>query len=737
MAKLTSAELKQGLDTYRKQAETQGFRVLAAGLSGRVYNGSMTEAEKAALLQQYTETLAKLTDNQTKLLEEYSKTERVNMTTFSNLISNYAKMTAAAYGAQGAENSATINAYSDRLTQLDNEMSRFGRGMQADLGSAFKESAASTKGFMDSNGKVKDPAGLAAALIGDLRNLEATNPKMIIPYVNTVEGSLGINLDDFLSGTAIGQGQMLADQPQAIKGYLASGIQADEAAAANEAKISEAQFEAASNLIRMTGTPQSKKYLDDVLVIWRGVKAETGGKEDVSDLPPPPPEATSEQRADWVNKVSNGRLSLEADGHVHETGDGAPDVMSYDQFVSIHGPGGGFKIEQTMKPYLAETRDRILKEMDRITNSTDRSDLETKAHIMGSEAFKKYAEDRGYSIADPDAANQTFRKLMAERKLQITRNRADQNMVEDINKMTGIQDASPLGVLAANVRHGLRSVLHPQVTNPSAVVTNGAQTPAEVAPEISESSTATTEAKSKIVEPTTHEGPGGWIYRVNGSKVQLVGRNPKYGKTNATLEKPIDLSPPQTATALKELGIAPLSTETTSPDEFEFGASAPVVDGVNKGEAPAADAMNTAEEGEEAPLDAEVGSDTAEAPVAEAPIPNQIPSTPEERRQKRLTTLGEARQQAMERTGAEQPEAGTTTEGKKADPAAVVKSMLGTFGGGYERAKVEPLAIPGLEKQPAAPGAQQGASVAPETPEDKLAPISRRRRFELLRGLEQ
>jgi hypothetical protein len=731
MAKLTSAELKQGLDTYRKQAETQGFRVLAAGLSGRVYNGSMTEAEKAALLQQYTETLAKLTDNQTKLLEEYSKTERVNMTTFSNLISNYAKMTAAAYGAQGAENSATINAYSDRLTQLDNEMSRFGRGMQADLGSAFKESAASTKGFMDSNGKVKDPAGLAATLIGDLRNLEATNPKMIIPYVNTVEGSLGINLDDFLSGTAIGAGQMLADQPQAIKGYLASGIQADEAAAANEAKISEAQFEAASNLIRMTGTPQSKKYLDDVLVIWRGVKAETGGKEDVSDLPPPPPEATPEQRADWVNKVSNGRLSLQADGHVHETGDGAPDVMSYDQFVSIHGPGGGFKIEQTMKPYLAETRDRILKEMDRITNSTDRSDLETKAHIMGSEAFKKYAGDRGYSIADPDAANQTFQKLMAERKLQITRNRADQNMVEDINKMTGIQDASPLGVLAANVRHGLRSVLHPQVTNPSAVVTNGAQTPAEVAPEISESSTATTEAKSKIVEPTTHEGPGGWIYRVNGSKVQLVGRNPEHGKTNATPEKPIDLSPPQTATALKELGIKTPVEEASPVEKLPEAVKA----------APIAVPEDAPEEG--APeIDAEVGSDTAEAPVAEAPvaeapIPNQIPSTPEERRQKRLTTLGEARQQAMERTGAEQPEAGTTTEGKKADPAAVVKSMLGTFGGGYERAKVEPLAIPGLEKQPAAPGAQQGASVAPETPEDKLAPISRRRRFELLRGLEQ
>jgi len=45
MAKLDSDELKQGLATYRKQAQTQGLRVLAAGLSGRVSNGSMTEAE--------------------------------------------------------------------------------------------------------------------------------------------------------------------------------------------------------------------------------------------------------------------------------------------------------------------------------------------------------------------------------------------------------------------------------------------------------------------------------------------------------------------------------------------------------------------------------------------------------------------------------------------------------------------------------------------------------------------
>jgi hypothetical protein len=284
MAKLTSAELKQGLDTYRKQAETQGFRVLAAGLSGRVYNGSMTEAEKAALLQQYTETLAKLTDNQTKLLEEYSKTDRVNMTTFSNLISNYAKMTAAAYGAQGAENSASINAYSHRLDQLDNDMSRFGRGMEADLGQTYKESAASTASFIDNNKKVRDPASLAAVIEGDLQKLAGSDPKMIMPYVRLVERTTHINLNTFLAGEAnapgVGAEQLLVDQPGRISSYLKAGVSEDENRAAQEKTIASDQVEAAANLIQQTGGPGAKNYLADVLTIWKGVKAETGGGDE-------------------------------------------------------------------------------------------------------------------------------------------------------------------------------------------------------------------------------------------------------------------------------------------------------------------------------------------------------------------------------------------------------------------------------------------------------------------------
>ena len=158
MAKLDSDELKQGLATYRKQAQTQGLRVLAAGLSGRVSNGSMTEAEKASLLQKYSETLSKLTEQQTRLLEEYEKTGRVDTTTFSNLMSSFARMKAAAFGAQGAENSASIQAHSQRLEQLDNDMSRYGRGQQADLGIAFKENAGKQRGFLGVNGKVRDPS---------------------------------------------------------------------------------------------------------------------------------------------------------------------------------------------------------------------------------------------------------------------------------------------------------------------------------------------------------------------------------------------------------------------------------------------------------------------------------------------------------------------------------------------------------------------------------------------------
>jgi len=196
MATLSSNELKAGLDVYSQQAKTQGLRVLSAALSGRVQNGSMTEAEKAELIQRYTDTLAKLDEQQTTLLKEYESTGRVRLNMMSTLISSYARMTAAALTAQGTTGAATINAEAMRLGQLDNAMSREGPGLEADLGEAFKESAAGLRGFM-ADGKVSDPSQFGATLVSDLEKLAATNPKMVMPYIREVEGSTGVKVDQF------------------------------------------------------------------------------------------------------------------------------------------------------------------------------------------------------------------------------------------------------------------------------------------------------------------------------------------------------------------------------------------------------------------------------------------------------------------------------------------------------------------------------------------------------------
>jgi hypothetical protein len=729
MAKITSAELKQGLDVYRRQAKTQGYHVLGQMLAGRVQSGDMTEAERSSLLQKYTETLAKLTDNQTKLLEEYEKTGRVNTTTFSNLISNFAKMKASIYAAQGTENAASVAAYSRRLEQLDNNMSRFGRGQKADLGTGYQKSVASTYGFTDQNGKVNDPSGLAAVLIGDLRNLASSNPELIVPYVSAVEGATKLNINEFLAGKLTNKGQFVEGQTSEIRTYLKAGTAEDAKRADVETEIVKDQGEAVENLMQVTGDLQANKFLKDVLVIYKGVKTETGGTGDVSQLPPPPADATPEQRAEWVSKVSNGRLSLEADGRVHEKVSGAPDVMSYDEFAAYHGPGGMTRVQESMKPYLAETRDTIIKEMDRLRDSTDRPDLETKAHIMGSEAFKEYAKARGYSIADPTLAGQTFKKLLDERKLQMTRGNKDQNMIEDINKMTGVQEATPVGVLAATVRHGLRSAFNPELTNPSARITKGAQAPSEVAPEISEAPAETAKAKADITEPTIHTGSDGFVYKVIGNMVQVVGR--ANGETEITPDNPIEPSLPESAEILKDLGITVPSTEP----------SVPLAEAPTMGTAPVAEPIEASDE-ETPEVDAEVGSDIAEAPVAEAPQQEAAPveqeaATPEQRRQKRLSALDEARKQAMERVGSEQPEAATTPEGEKADPAAIVKGMIGKVGSGFKPIETKPMEIPGLSTPPAPLGPSRASEQDSSSPELTFSPISRRRRFELLRGLEQ
>jgi len=744
MATLSSNELKAGLDVYSQQAKTQGLRVLSAALSGRVQNGSMTEAEKAELIQRYTDTLAKLDEQQTTLLKEYESTGRVRLNMMSTLISSYARMTAAALTAQGTTGAATINAEAMRLGQLDNAMSREGPGLEADLGEAFKESAAGLRGFM-ADGKVSDPSQFGATLVSDLEKLAATNPKMVMPYIREVEGSTGVKVDQFLNGTAIGPGAggVPTEQLGRISTFLRTGAQADVEAQRRGNQIAVEQLKATEQLYRSVGTPPALKYANQIKTIYETLGLEIGQEgSEAYELPPPSAEATPEQRKNWVSKVSGGRLTLGDDDHVYESSGEHRDMMSYSDFAAYHGPGGGLKITEQYKPYLQETRDRIVKEMDRLINSTDRSDLATKAHIMESPEFAKYAADRGYSIADPASAKQTFNKLMKERKLQIMRTKSDQNMIEDINTITGMKDSTALGVAAANVRQGLRSILKPQQARPAAVITNGAQAPSEVAPTISESSKDTTEAKANIEEPKEYTGPGGWKYRVNGANVSVIGRDPKFGKTSITVDKPKDLSPLDAAKALKELGV-----------EAPAGVSPEVL----KEEAPRLsqladqDEQSLTPEGEDfqfgsAEGQIEVGDEeTPEQQAAAAEVPEEAqpaptgPMTDDQRRQARLASLGEARKQAMQRVGAEQPQAEPGAEGKNAPkPAEAIKSMLGSFGGGYEQKAPTPLEIPGLKKEaPAAPRPTMAESLGPETAEDKLAPISRRRRFELLRGLAQ
>lgn len=738
MATISSNELKSQLDTYRQQAGVQNLRVLSAALSGRVHNGSMTEAEKAALIQQYTETLAKLDEQQSALLSEYEKTGRVRLTSMSNMISNYAKIVAAAKAAQGTTGAATISAEAQRLGQLDTAMSREGPGLQADLGEAFKESAAGLRGFMQ-DGKVSDPSQFGGTLVNDLEKLAATNPKMVMPYIREVEGSTGVKIDQFLSGQSLGPGAggIPSDMLGRISSFLRTGAQADLEAQRRGRDISTEQMKSSAQLLRSVGSPTALQFANDVDKIASTLGLEIGDEgTQISELPPPSAQATPEQRANWVAKVSGGRLSLGDDGHVYESGGEHRDMMPYEEFAAYHAPGGGFKVEDQFKPYLKETRDRIVREMDRLTNSTDRSDLQTKAHIMESPEFAQYAAQRGYSITDPASANQTFKKLMQERKLQIMRTKSDQNMIEDINTITGMKDSTALGVAAANVRQGLRSIFKPNQARPSAVVTNGAQTPAEVAPTISESSKDTTEAKSNIEEPKEYTGPGGWKYRVNGTNVSVIGRDPKFGKTGITADKPKDLSPLDAAKAMKELGIEAPAMPSPEVLKQEAPRLAELADQDEQNLSPEQGDFEFGNAEDKIEVDSEVPKEEPAAPAQ--PPAKAPPMTEDQRRQARLATLNQARSEAMQRVGAEKPAEAAPQEGENAPkPAAVLKSMLGSFGGGYEQKAPTPLEIPGLKAPTPTPGPAQPTDMGPETPEDRLAPISRRRRFELLRGLAQ
>ena len=771
---LSSAALKSQLDVYRHQATTQGLRVLAAGLSGRVQNGSMTEAEKTAEIARYNQMLADLDKQQTLLVQEHEKSGRVSLITQSNLLSAYAKVLSAGIGASGQTRSATTNAEAQRLGQLDEAMTREGPGLQADLGAAYKESASKLKNYMQ-NGKVTDVAAFGTDIRDNMQKLSADNPKMLMPYMQEVEDQTGIKIDDFLDGkaNAPGQGGVPTEFLGKIAGLYNTGRQADLEAQKKGNVIAVERLKSAAEIAKQSGAPGASQFAEQVNTVLGNV--DSNGDEyrsSAGSAPPPTPDAPQQEKAAWVQQMSGGKLTLEDDGHVHEKGpDGSDlDKEPYEQFAAYHAPGGGFKFGESMSPYLEQTRQGIVAEMDRIQNSTDRADLETKAHIMQMPEFQKWAQERGYPTGDPASAEQALHKLFNERKTQIRKQKSDTNMISDINNITGVGSPGALKVAASNVRQGIRSILKPGQTavNPSAAITNGAQTVDQKAPGVTEDAKGVQEARSQIQEPTEFEGKGGYKYRVNGSQVQLIGGP----KSAATPDKPIALSGDVAKKALAEM------PQTGQPDAM-FGPAAGKIDvekSANpfKGEGPAAEeavpetAMGKPgqaqlgdsprlqqladmeppdDANDEAPdmsavPDQEAGSladafKKSEAPVDDTPAPAPVEEvSPVDRRTARMDKLKAIQHEAEQRVGTAAPdEPVADSEKPKVDlksGALAALAALGDRGGQQKPEAPKASDIPGLNvPTPRGPTGEPMDNI----PEDPNAPISRKRRWELLHGL--
>lgn len=558
MAEDIVKSLATGLDRYttlrRKELLDATFYAMQHKM---VPDKGLTESERAKIMQGYADILKDLDKQQTILLQEYEKTGRVSETNATNLIAALAKLEAAAKTAQGGVLEAQAEAAGRRLDDLEKQRRQFGVVGREDLPDTISRNIGTLSGFTDRKGGVREEYGgqFGKQVNDDLRALARQDPRLIMPYVNAVEAETGVPISKWVGGEVTVTGIDNATLSE-VSTILKEGARAQKKAREIDDRIVYEKLDPLEDFIMEAGIGGASGIQLANLV--KGFRMTMGGPgpSDAEGMTsgssvggvmvaPPPDSAGFEERAAWVKKM-DPRLELRQDGRIYETvdrnGNNELDSFGYDEmagFVRSY-PDQIKSVTIQDKPYLEETRGIIKTEMDRILNSDDPTSRKIREGILESQQFKAWAAQRGYDISEPDDKRAVLKILLNEHRSNKREKAAKRRMQQDLNTLSGADKRPPLEVAGAAARHGLRSIFKPEMVrhgNPSAAVTNGAETPAEKAPEVSEAAPEVAEEKAQVAEPVEFEGEGGYKYRINGDQVSLIGGP----KSKATPEKPIQL----------------------------------------------------------------------------------------------------------------------------------------------------------------------------------------------------
>lgn len=422
---------KQDFDLYRREKAkyswgTVGDAARAFSFLPPVSEG-MSEAQRNALIKQYTEMLTKLEEVESQMKSEDMKTARGYQTAMSNLSSALLKYAASEDATLGGTLEAAMAAATERGRGLATEQDMYGTAtlhdkVQTEYAPTFHE----LEGTLNpKTHEINDPAAYGRILTDRLSKI--TDDREIIPFLSAAAAQMGVSAEEYAKNT-----DSLFPSSKADAATYRSAVTRGRAALAI---ASEKQADLTKR-IQENDAVFDQRAGGRAGWVGPALKQAMRGIAGIDTAPSPELAAAL------------GLTSEElASGSVPMLGPDGKPVPS----------GSSLATGSKKDPYTADTRSRILAEIEALRAGSSPRHVQIKKAMLASDAFQTYKAKHGYT--DNEVAFQAWAETAMHHARQAAK---DTRIARDREILSGREEVGGLQQAGARVRTALRDMFSPK-----------------------------------------------------------------------------------------------------------------------------------------------------------------------------------------------------------------------------------------------------------------------------------
>jgi len=372
--------MEDRIAAYKKAKRDKILRGIGYSIRGELLPPSPDYTKET---QDILDLLTELDDIEGRMRGEVEKTGRVGMTSLSNMWSSLAKVYAANAQAESSVDASRLQALSDQLRMISTQYDQVRHHEMEDIEALHPEWASvarSLGGLATGDGSLKAGASpdFVGGMMDSLRKIPARDQ---LAFIQLVERESKVDMSSLLGNPE------RFGIPAQMKGTMGEFVEL-----AQQAQIADKQ-----------AREREKPYQDQITNVLDRIRKEGVKRYGMTDF------------VDDFD-ILFGRYPWIADSL------GIPQVKGENEGAGDRGKDGS----PTASPYLADTRARLVEQLDDLAaRSGDPADVYYQA-IVSSPEFKGWVQERGYEEVPTD---QAFRMLLQERRWT----------VEESGKDAGIQ----------------------------------------------------------------------------------------------------------------------------------------------------------------------------------------------------------------------------------------------------------------------------------------------------------